>query len=231
VDSTYKGHWVADYKPGTQWLETPDDDEGMSYVIPLHLRDALMTFKISMPTEEDLAMLPIVNITPSGVWVPSDFNDTDRGLSFSNPIFDPISLAQTATQEDSADALLEACLTATQDQGLLTKAKSEFYDAHKDVTPAGNPAPEESNFHDTTGDLNQGDELHFFDPSDETESYNFPGKAFHLSINDDKVIDSTTIDSFLSQLDHAKLRGDHEEFDSFAYVSRAVIQDQAETVC
>jgi hypothetical protein len=53
-------------------------------------------------------------------------------------------------------------------------------------------------------------------------------KNFHLSINYDKIINSATVDSFFEQLDYAELRGDHEEFDTFAYASRAAIQDQAE---
>jgi hypothetical protein len=48
-------------------------------MIMLTLWDALMTFRISLPTEDDLDMLPIVDITPPDVWCPSDFNDTNKG--------------------------------------------------------------------------------------------------------------------------------------------------------
>jgi hypothetical protein len=36
------------------------------------------------------------------------------------------------------------------------------------------------------------------------------------------------VDHFLMNLDHSELRGDHETFDSFAYASRAAIQDRAQ---
>ena len=97
VDSTYKGHRGADHKPGTQRIETPDDDGNTVYTIPLRLYDALMAFPISLPTEEDLATLPIVDVTPDGVWCPSDFNETDQGLSFGDSLFDPPCFAHKAS--------------------------------------------------------------------------------------------------------------------------------------
>ena len=74
-DSTYKRHHGADYQAGTQRIVTPDDEDSMPYTIPLHLHDALMIFTITMPTVEDLATLPIADLTPDGIWTPSDFNE------------------------------------------------------------------------------------------------------------------------------------------------------------
>ena len=44
----------------------------------------------------------------------------------------------------------------------------------------------------------------------------FIGRAFHLSLDPTVAIDSTDVDRFLMTLDHAELRGDHEDFDSLA---------------
>jgi hypothetical protein len=74
---------------------TPDDDK-TPYTIPLvSLSDALITFTMSLPTTDDRANLPIVDITPEGVRIPLDFNETHRGLSFGDPSFS--SLAQKVT--------------------------------------------------------------------------------------------------------------------------------------
>ena len=98
VDSTFKGHRGANRQPGTQRIETPDDEGDDSYTIPLRLTAALMTFRITMPTEEDLNTLPVVDITPDGVWVPSDYNEHDHGLSFADSSFNPPCLAQNVTR-------------------------------------------------------------------------------------------------------------------------------------
>ena len=95
MDSTFKGHRGTDSQPGTQRIVTPDDEDGTSYVIPLCLCDALMTFTITLPTEDDLITLPLVDITPDGIWTPSDFNETDPGHFFVDSYFDPPCLAQT----------------------------------------------------------------------------------------------------------------------------------------
>jgi hypothetical protein len=67
--STSQLHRGIDGKPGTQQMITPDDDDdddGTPCTIPLSLSDTLMTFTISLPTTNDLANLPIVDITPEG---------------------------------------------------------------------------------------------------------------------------------------------------------------------
>lgn len=71
---------------------------------------------------------------------------------------------------------------------------------------------------------------HYFNPANSTESFGFIGHAFHLSLNGDDAINSVDINHFLMMtLDHSmELWGDHEEFDSFAYASRAAIQDHAQ---
>jgi hypothetical protein len=66
---------------------------------------------------------------------------------------------------------------------------------------------------------------HFFDPSDSTEHFGFIGRAFHLSLEPSTVIDSVDVDRFLMQLDHAELQGDHEDFVSFAYISKATNEE------
>jgi hypothetical protein len=49
-----------------------------------------------------------------------------------------------------------------------------------------------------------------------------------LTIDGTSVLDSIDVDKFLMSVPHDELRGDHETFDSFAYVSRAAIQDRAQ---
>ena len=53
------------------------------------------------------------------------------------------------------------------------------------------------------------------------------GRAFHLTLEPHDAIDSHDVDIFLFTLDYDKLRGAHEDFNSFAYVSCATKQDQA----
>ena len=50
--------------------------------------------------------------------------------------------------------------------------------------------------------------------------FGFIGRAFHLSLDPMMVIDLVDVDHFLMTLDHAELRGDHEDFDSFTYISQ-----------
>jgi hypothetical protein len=142
-----------------------------------------------MPTEHDLASLPIVDITSAGLWVPSDHNETDFGFTFADINSEFTRHAQTS---------------ATDPLGHET-----FFDSHC-THPEDQPVTENDDtiFHNACEDLDTN--------------------AFHLSIDYDKIIDSATVDSFLEQLDYAELWGDHEEFDTFVYASRAAIQDQAE---
>ena len=51
------------------------------------------------------------------------------------------------------------------------------------------------------------------------------GHAFHLTLEPQDAIDSHDIDIFFFTLDYDDLRGVHEEFNSFAYVSRVATQD------
>ena len=53
-----------------------------------------MTFTITMPTEENLVTLTLVDLTPDGIWTPSDFNEPDPGLFFLDSSFDSPCLAQ-----------------------------------------------------------------------------------------------------------------------------------------
>jgi hypothetical protein len=64
--STSQLHRGIEGKPGTQQLITHDDDDKTPYTIPLSLSNTLMTYTISLPTTDDLANLPIVDITPEG---------------------------------------------------------------------------------------------------------------------------------------------------------------------
>jgi hypothetical protein len=66
IDSTSQLQSGIDGKPGTQQMTTPDDYDGTLHTILLSLSDAYMTFTISLPTTDDLANLPIVDITPEG---------------------------------------------------------------------------------------------------------------------------------------------------------------------
>ena len=51
-----------------------------------------------------------MDITPDGIWIPSDFNEPDLGLSFVNSYFNPPCLAQmvatTFTQEGEEEGLI-----------------------------------------------------------------------------------------------------------------------------
>jgi hypothetical protein len=69
---------------------------------------------------------------------------------------------------------------------------------------------------------------YFFDPSDSTTDLVLIGHAFHLTLNNTTIIVSIEVDHFLMNVPHEELRGDHEVFDSFAYVSHAAIQDRAQ---
>jgi hypothetical protein len=50
-------------------------------------------------------------------------------------------------------------------------------------------------------------------------------QAFHLTLDATGAIDSFNVDHFLMNLDHAELRGEHETFDSFAYISKAASKE------
>jgi hypothetical protein len=64
---------------------------------------------------DDLNTLPIVNITPSGIWIPLTFNETQPGLSFADPLFDRTLYAQGSRQESPTAHV--------------------FYDAQEDLVP------------------------------------------------------------------------------------------------
>ena len=68
-----------------------------------------MLFTITMPTEDDLVTLPLVDITPDGIWTPSAFK-SDPGLSFVDSYFNPPCLAQmvlsTFAQEGEEKGLI-----------------------------------------------------------------------------------------------------------------------------
>jgi hypothetical protein len=204
VDNTFKGHWGADYKPGTQRIETPDDDGKDSYVIPLQLvRAALMTMPISVPTEHDLEKLPIMDITSPGLWIPSDHNETGFGFSFADTSFDSMRAVQKSTLQHPMEA----------------PSDDTFYNSQ-----STSDVPSDDTFYDSqsTSDAFPPDDPIFYDACDDLDS-----RVLHLSLDYDKAMASTTVDAFLTQLDYSELRGDQEEFDTFAYVSRAAIQDQA----
>ena len=88
-------------------------------------------------------------------------------------------------------------------------------------------APDDDIFHATSSDTPDTDGLYYFDLSDIEHGNTFMGRAFHLTLEPQGAIDSHDVDIFLFTLDYDELRGAHEEFDSFAYVSRATTQDQA----
>ena len=229
VDSTFKEHRGADSLPGTQRILTPDDEKGTSYIIPLHLRDALMIFNITMPTEDDLTSLPLVDLTPDGIWTPSDFNEMDPGLSFVDSHFDPPCLAQTiATTSDHTRGDKE--LTShTGETHSMSDPKPDpiteiFYDAPE--TPDASTSDDDI-FHATSSHTSDTEGLYYFDPSDTEHGTTFVGRAFHLTLDPQDAIDSHDVDTFLFTLDHDELRGANEAFDTFAYVSHATTQDRA----
>jgi hypothetical protein len=170
-----------------------------------------MTFMISLPTTDDLATLPIVDITPEGVWIPSAFNKTHCGLSFGDSSFS--SLAQKITCHPD----LVPPVDTPDDQD----------DIFHDATPLAAPDEPGEVFHDSLADTFP-DGGYFFDPLDSTAASVLVGHAFHLTLNCTTIIDSVDVDQFLMSLPHEELRGDHEVFDPFAYVSGAAIQDWAQ---
>jgi hypothetical protein len=185
-----------------------------------------MVFPISLPTDEDLATLPIVDITPDGVWCPSEFNETGKGLCFGDSLFDPPCLAQmtNTTVNTATTELFHDAVPALLDLPTDPDAKPM---EDPDVQPTEDPDPEPRDddpnhytFHDAQAEL-LPDDGHFFDPSDGTTDFGFIGRAFHLSLDPTRMIDSMDVDHFLMTLDHMELRGDKEDFDSFAYISRA----------
>jgi hypothetical protein len=190
VDSTYHQHRGINGQPGTQQLTTPDDEGEETHIIPLRLTNALMTFAITLPMNDDLDNLPIVDLTPEGTWIPSHHNDCPQALSFGEPYF----LAQTAHAQT-----VPVARHNSEDTNL--RADDIFNDAHKTLLPDGR---------------------HYLDPSNLYT--NVPlGKTFHLT-----MIPTTQVDQFLINLSYEERRGDHETFNSFAYVSQAAIQDQAQ---
>ena len=87
--------------------------------------------------------------------------------------------------------------------------------------------PDDDIFHATSSDPPNEDGLYYFDPSNIDHAKEFVRSAFHLTLEPQDAIDSHDVDIFLFTLDYDKLRGAHEDFDSFAYVSRAATQDRA----
>ena len=190
IDSTYKGHCGTDYKAGTQWVVTPGDEDSTPYTIPLHLHDALMTFCIMMPTEEDLTTLPIMDLTPDGIWTPSDFNETYPGLSFVDSHFDPPCLAQIV-----ATSVIS---TTGEDPGASNMTANSipdiFYNSIPDIFyNASDMILDDAITQDTHPDM---DNLYYFDPSDLDYVPDFVGHAFHLTLDPNGAIDSHDVDSF-----------------------------------
>jgi hypothetical protein len=225
VDNTYKGHRGADYKAGTQRIETPDDDRKNSFVIPLRLRAALMTMRISLPTEHDLETLPIVDITSPGLWMPSEHNEINHGLSFEDPIFVPYHAAQhTANHGTTATlhSLASGELIPTTDVrlGHTTRGRTTTR-LDESRTPEPPSITTRPGADPTPTPLDPDIPLHFFDARDELDlhgpcsfdhsnpSTDIPldSHVFHLSIDYEKVIASSDVNSFLEQLDFAELRG------------------------
>lgn len=202
VASTSSLHRGIDGQPGTQRLVTPSDDGGEGYTLPLALSDALMTIQITMPTSDDLETLPIVDITPEGVWVPSEYNDDHPGLSFGDTCF----LAQTSQSSPCPNEPNPADV---------------FHDA---IEPNDDAT---DTFHHVGDSVPFPDGGHYFDPADYTEGSDTCGRAFHLTLDGKTSVTSDLVDQFLMSISHEELRGDHETFDSFAYVSRAAIVDRA----
>lgn len=88
-------HYGMDGQPGTQQLITPDNEGKTPYSLLLSLSNALMTITISLPVVDHLDSIPIINIAPNRIWVPSEYNGNHPGLSFNDLQF----LAQTVQTE------------------------------------------------------------------------------------------------------------------------------------
>jgi hypothetical protein len=102
-----------------------------------------MTFAISMPSEDDLASLPIIDITPPGLWIPSDFNESDKGLSFLDPLFDSHSLAQAVTRvhlDEEPAPVPDACPADEPRTTSIPEEQPIFHDSLEDLIPGELPS-------------------------------------------------------------------------------------------
>ena len=102
-----------------------------------------------MPTEEDLDTLPIADLTPYGIWIPSDFNETEPGLSFVDSHFDPPCLTQYATS-----IISPAGETHTESAIKDPSAPDIFYDCPGEAPEAPGVAASSTPdiFHDALGE-------------------------------------------------------------------------------
>ena len=165
-----------------------------------------------------------MDITPDGIWTPSDFNEPDPGLSSVDSYFDPPCLAQmvvtTIMQEGEGEGP-----TSNTGEDPSTPGPTEdtlyktFYDMQTDSPH------DEDVFHVTSPEARDTDDLYYFDPSDNEHASDFMGRTFHLTLEPHNAINSHDVDIFLFTLDYNKIRGAHEDFDSLAYVSHAATQD------
>ena len=181
-----------------------------------------------MPTEDNLTTLPLVDLTPDGIWTPSDFNETDPSLSFVDSSFDPPCLAQTVTTtSDQAGGTIDSHPI----QGRVNICQTPHLTPSRRFsmmlqTHWMNPFPMmTSSMAATSFNTSDMDGLYYFDPSDIEHGDTFGGCAFHLMLEPQDAIDSHDVDTFLFTLDYDELRGTNEEFNSFAYVSCATTQD------
>ena len=188
-----------------------------------------MTFTITMPTEEDLAPLPIADLTPNGIWTLSDFNETDPSLSFVDSYFDPPCFAQTVATtlmqggEDGLDniPMMNVTSNAGEDPSASKIMDNLIPDIFYDTSDL---TPDDEIFQDKHYDM---DGLYYFDPSDLDHVTDFMGHDFHLTLDPDDAIDSHDVDKLLFMLGYDELRGAHEAFNSFAYVSQTAVRDHA----
>ena len=158
-----------------------------------------MTFQITMPSEEDLQMLPIVDLTPASIWHPSEYNYTGPSLSFVNSFFDLPCLTQQVNMtsahgggsitwgEHNTDGLTRDTLVTRKDPQMVTGEQPDSDEVFLDVL-------------DTGEHPNSLDDLFFFDPSDAEHPNCFVGCPFHLSLEPEEAIDSHVIDHFLTSI-------------------------------
>ena len=125
-----------------------------------------MTFNITMPTKDDLTTLPLVDLTPDGIWTPSDFNETDPRLSFIDSYFDPPCLAQTvATTTDQARGKKGLTSNTGESQSMSDPTSDPITEIFYDVPDTlDEHTPDDDIFHATSSDTIDMDSLYYFDP-------------------------------------------------------------------
>ena len=245
VDSVAKRHKHLNGKPGEQCFATPD----RAVRIPFRILGALMAFNIREPSaaEYDEWKDKAYTLTLNQPWTPSSFtedpwqtlraqlamnlstrDDDDSDDNASHEDIEEQDNADDVSVADVHDAGEETFVATVPDSGeanvdhLSNSDAENFYDALSSFDEAALYIGPE---------VTPPEDLYYFDPSDNFCDRNIYGKAFHLTLDFDRMrhdqsappIDksvyarATFIDEFLEELEDDELIGHNFPFDSFAF--------------